>query len=353
MLDKLKELSLYYEELEQKIQDPEFIANNAEYARTLKEMGNISRKVETYREYEALLGRKREAEEIISGEQDAELVFLAREELEELQKKEESLLERLRGLMIQDDEYTGKNLIIEIRAGTGGDEASLFASDLFKIYQKFADNNGLKVEILSSSPSEVGGFKELIFSVSGKDCWSRFRFESGGHRVQRVPTTESQGRIHTSAATVAVLPEGEDVEIDFHESDLKIDTYRSSGPGGQNVNKVSSAIRITHMPTGLIVQCQDESSQHKNKAKALRILKARLYDIEMSQRKKERADERKSQIGSGDRNMRIRTYNYPQNRITDHRIKTNYSLEMIINGNLNNMVEDLTKWETEEKIKFL
>jgi peptide chain release factor 1 len=353
MLEKLKKMSLRHEELERKIQDPGFMANKTEYARALREMGILSRQVERYREYERVLARIAEAEEIVSNEDDGDLVALAREELDELRASERELFEEMKRIVVEDDTHVGKDLIVEVRAGTGGDEATLFSADLFRMYQKFAEAHGLKIEILSTSTSEVGGFKEIIFSVAGAEAWNLLRFESGGHRVQRVPVTESQGRIHTSAATVAVLPEAAEVEIDLKETDLKIDTFCASGPGGQNVNKVATAIRILHVPTGLTVQCQDESSQHKNRAKALRILKARLYDIEMSRREKERAEERRSQIGTGDRNMRVRTYNFPQNRVTDHRIKTSYSLETVIEGGLDKVVEDLRRWDVEEKIKEL
>jgi len=353
MLDKLKELCERYEVLEKNIQDPAFIANKAEYAKALKEMGTLTRKVNKYREYESVVQQIAEAEEIIAEETDRDMIDLATEEMAEHSSRKEELFEEIKGMMLADDTFAGKDLIVEIRAGTGGDEASLFSGDLFKIYQKFAESHNLKIEILSSSGSEVGGFKELIFSVSGGDAWDLLRFESGGHRVQRVPVTESQGRIHTSAATVAVLPEAEEVEIDLKDADLKVDTFCASGPGGQNVNKVATAIRITHLPTGLVVQCQDESSQHKNRAKALRILNARLFDIEETKRNAERSEERRSQIGSGDRNMRIRTYNFPQNRVTDHRIKSSYSLEVVLSGNLDALVADLKGWEIEEKIKNL
>lgn len=353
MLDKLKELNARYEELERKIQDPEFMARRSEYTAALKEMGRLTGRVEKYKEYNKLQTRKIDAEELLSREDDEEMMELAREEIQEMEQREAELVEELKTLLFQDDTHAGRDLIVEIRAGTGGDEASLFAGDLFRMYQKFAESKGLKIEILSSSESEVGGFKELILSISGQEAWNLFRFESGGHRVQRVPVTESQGRIHTSAATVAVLPEAEEVDVEINESDLKIDTYRSSGPGGQNVNKVSSAIRITHLPSGLVVQCQDEKSQHKNRARALRILKARLHDMELTRTMNERAEERRGQIGTGDRNLRIRTYNFPQNRVTDHRTKTSYSLETVIEGRLEKAVDDLVQWEVQEKIKAL
>jgi len=350
---KLEELSRRYEELERRIQDPAFIASGASYAKALKEMGALSRKVKKFREYGLLKERVREAREIIAEENDRELVQLAREELDSLAPREAALVEALKKMMIADDTHAGRDLIVEIRAGTGGGEASLFCGDHFRMYQKFAEAKALGLEILSCSPSEVGGYKEFVFSLSGGEAWDLFRFESGGHRVQRVPATESQGRIHTSAATVAVLPEPEEVEVDVSEGDLKVDTFCASGPGGQNVNKVATAIRITHLPSGLVVQCQDESSQHKNRSKAFRILKARLMDMETSRREEERSAVRRSQIGTGDRNMRIRTYNFPQNRVTDHRTKTNYPLETVIEGGLDKVVDDLRRWEVEEKLKAL
>ncbi|MBU0755736.1 MAG: peptide chain release factor 1, partial [Planctomycetes bacterium] len=332
--EKVKSLAERYHDLEARSSDPQLIKDQVAYQKVLKEMGGLGKISEAFHQYEALITKMRELEELLKEGGDEELTLLVEEELTDLKTEEEKNVKALKRLLVSDDTHVGKSLIVEIRAGTGGDEASLFAADLHHIYQHFAENNHLKVEVLDLSQSEVGGFKEIVFSVSGKKAWELFRFESGGHRVQRVPVTESQGRIHTSAATVAVLPEAEEVEIDVKEADLRIDTYRAGGPGGQNVNKVSSAIRITHLPTGLVVQCQDESSQHKNKAKAMRILKARLYDQALSQAESERADARRGQIGTGDRNMRIRTYNYPQNRVTDHRIKINYSLEIVEQGGL-------------------
>ncbi|MFH1999101.1 MAG: peptide chain release factor 1, partial [Planctomycetota bacterium] len=333
--------------------DPDFIKDQTSYQQALREMGALSKLVEVYHSYERLQKKIHDLQEIIEAREDGDLVELATEELALLYHEGEAITDTLKRLLVQDNRHVGKSVIIEIRAGTGGDEASLFAGDLFRIYQHFAENNRLKVEVLAVSPSEVGGFKEIIFSISGKRAWELFQFESGGHRVQRVPVTESQGRIHTSAATVAVLPEAEEVEIDIKDTDLRIDTYRAGGPGGQNVNKVASAIRITHIPTGLVVQCQDESSQHKNKSKAMRILKARLYDQELTRIESERAQERRGQIGSGDRNMRIRTYNYPQNRVTDHRMKNNYSLTIIIEGGLEKVVNELVEWDMEERLKNL
>ena len=351
MFDKLKELAEQHKELEAKLADPDLIKNQTAYQKILKEIGSISKLVEAYKEHEATLQKIKGLDEIIGSEEEEEMKNLARKELEEFKILEKEKVELLKRLLVRDDTHVGKNLIFEVRAGTGGDEASLFAADLFRMYQRFAENTGLKTEVLDTSHSEVGGFKEITFSISGKKAWESLRFESGGHRVQRVPVTESQGRIHTSAATVAVLLEAESVDIDINDADLKIDTYRAGGPGGQNVNKVASAIRITHEPTGVVVQCQDESSQHKNKSKAMRILSARLYDLELSRVKDERAETRRDQIGSGDRNMRIRTYNFPQNRVTDHRSKTYYSLEIIMAGRLEKIIDDLSEWDVEEKLK--
>ena len=353
MFDKLKAMAERYRRLEEKIANPELMRDPGAYNLALRELGSLSKIVELHREYEELLQKEEELRRMAETEEDEEFVHLAREELEEMGARKEQLVDKLKRLLVRDDRDAGKNLILEIRAGTGGDEASLFAGDLFRMYQRFTEAKGLKLDLLEASRTEVGGFKEIILSVSGADAWDLLRFESGGHRVQRVPATESQGRIHTSAATVAVLPEAEEVEIDVKESDLKIETYRAGGPGGQNVNKVSSAIRITHLPTGLVVQCQDESSQHKNKSKALRILKARYYDMERSRAERERAEDRRGQIGTGDRNMRIRTYNFPQNRVTDHRVKKNYPLEVVMEGGLDKLLADLAEWDVEEKLKAL
>ena len=275
------------------------MSDQAVYQEALREMGGLSRIAEAWKAYKALKTNEADAREMMEAGEDFELVELARLELIELEAQEARLVPKIQELLVRDDTHSGKKLIVEVRAGTGGDEASLFTGDLFRMYQRFAERSHIRVEILDSSPSEVGGFKEIVFALSGKEAWDLFRFESGGHRVQRVPVTESQGRIHTSAATVAVLPEAEEVDIDVKEGDLKIDTYRAGGPGGQNVNKVSSAIRITHVPTGTVVQCQDESSQHKNKSKAMRILKARLYDHEQSRIESERS------ASAGGRSVRV------------------------------------------------
>ncbi len=270
------------------------------------------------------------------------MLTMAGEEIERLEKNQQDSEDRLKQLLIPKDPLDGKNIIVEIRAGTGGEEAALFAADLYRMYARYADAQGWKLEVMNSNDTGIGGFKEIVFSISGKNVYEHLRYESGVHRVQRVPSTESGGRIHTSAVTVAVLPEAEETDIDINNEDLKIDVYRSSGPGGQSVNTTDSAVRITHLPSGTVVTCQDEKSQHKNKAKALRVLRSRLYEVEEAKRQKERAESRKSQIGSGDRSERIRTYNYPQNRVTDHRINlTSHKLEQILQGELDEIVENL------------
>jgi len=289
---------------------------------------------------------------MLEGETDHEMRELAREELSGLEERRDESVTRLKLLLVPRDPLDEKNIITEIRAGTGGDEAALFAADLFRMYSRFAETNRWKIEVMSANEIGIGGFKEVVFSVSGKNVYENLRYESGTHRVQRVPETESGGRIHTSAVTVAVLPEAEETDIDIRQEDLRVDVYRSSGPGGQSVNTTDSAVRITHIPTGVVVTCQDEKSQHKNKAKALRVLRARLYEAEETKRRSERAKERKSQIGSGDRSERIRTYNFPQNRVTDHRINlTLYRLEEIMQGELEEIIDALKVSAREEQLQ--
>jgi peptide chain release factor 1 len=294
---------------------------------------------------------------IIAEGGDEDLVALAQEEIDGLEDQEQALDDEIKLALIADPEENRTKVIFEIRAGTGGDEATLVAGDLFRMYSKFFENHRLKVDLISEARTEVGGFKEIVFGVQGTGAWRLLRFESGGHRVQRVPSTETQGRIHTSAATCAVLPEAEEVEIDIKDEELRIDTMRSSGPGGQSVNKTSSAVRITHLPTDVVVVCQDEKSQHKNKAKAMRILRARLFELKKNEIDEERSAERKDQIGSGDRSARIRTYNFPQNRLTDHRLddteRKNFSLEQVIEGRLEQVIEALEAKDREDRLRNL
>ncbi|MCG6917082.1 MAG: peptide chain release factor 1 [Deltaproteobacteria bacterium] len=342
MFDKLESIEVRYLELEKVLSDPAIIANHREYQKLAKEHADLTPSVQTWRKYKKLSGRLDDNRELLD-DSDPEIRQLAKEDSNELQRQLDDLEEELRELLTPTDPNDEKNVIFEIRAGTGGDEAALFAADLFRMYTRYAELMNWKVDVLSSHVTGIGGFKEVIFSIAGHRAYSRLKYESGVHRVQRVPTTEAQGRIHTSAVTVAVLPEAEEVEVDIEPSDLRIDVFRSSGPGGQSVNTTDSAVRITHLPTGLVVTCQDEKSQHKNKAKALKVLRARLLDAMQEEQREKTAEDRKSQVGSGDRSERIRTYNFPQNRVTDHRINlTLYKLEEILQGYINPIIDSLT-----------
>ncbi len=337
-----------YEGLLKRLSDPEVIRDTALYMRLSKERSDLKPIVEGFREYKKLLHDVREAEDLLrSG--DPELRKLAEEEIETLRKRLPALEKELRIMLLPRDPRDDRNVILEIRAGTGGEEAALFAADLFGMYARYAEQKGWKVEVIESRPTGLGGFKEIIVSIQGRGAYSRLKYESGVHRVQRVPVTETSGRIHTSAATVAVLPEAEEVDVRIDDKDLKVDTYRASGAGGQHVNKVSSAVRITHIPTGIVVQCQDERSQHKNREKAMRILRSRLYELKMGEQEKEISEARKAQVGSGDRSERIRTYNFPQNRVTDHRIGlTIKKLAQVLEGNLDEIIDSLiTHFQTE------
>jgi peptide chain release factor 1 len=353
MLEKLQQIAARYGEVEALLQDPEVFKDAARAQALLREQGRLKGTVFAYRRYLGLLERKAEAEAVLAEGDDAELAELARGELADLERGERETMDELRRLLVDDDPNAGRDVIVEIRAGVGGDEASLFAADLFRMYSRWAERKKFRVELLSATPSDVRGYKEVIFSVAGDGAYDRLKHESGGHRVQRVPDTESQGRIHTSLATVAVLPEAESVEVDIKDEDIKFDTFRAGGPGGQNVNKTSSAVRLTHLPTGLVVTCQDESSQHKNRAKAMRVLRARLFEMEESRRRAERDRTRRSQIGSGDRGERIRTYNFPQGRVTDHRLKENFNVDRIIDGDLDALLDELKRLDIEEKLKTL
>jgi len=352
MFARLKEIEARYRELEQLLSDPALVGKPGVYQKYAKEHSDLSELIETYREYEKIERRIGENQALLQ-ESDEELRELAREEIPQLRESLESLGGKLRILLLPRDPNDGKNVLLEIRAGTGGDEAGLFAGDLFRMYARFAEACGWKVEVMSSTPAGgMGGFKEIIVMVTGKGAYSQLKYESGVHRVQRVPITEAQGRIHTSAVTVAILPEAEEVELQIDPNDLRIDVYHSSGHGGQSVNTTDSAVRITHLPTGLVVTCQDEKSQLKNKHKAMKVLRARLLDAAVKKQHAEISETRKSQVGSGDRSERIRTYNFPQGRVTDHRIgMTSYSLEGFLDGDIRFMIDALQTHFQAEALK--
>jgi peptide chain release factor 1 len=352
--DRLNQIEATYLDLERQLSEPDIYQDRQRYAELARAHSELSEVVSLFREYRTALAEAEEARELLREESEPEMAGFLRDSMRDAEARSEELEERLRLLLIPADTRDEKDVIMEIRAGAGGDEASLFAGDLFRMYSRYADRQGWRVEILSSSPSDLGGFKEIIFAVHGRGAYSRLKYESGVHRVQRIPVTESGGRIHTSTATVAVLPEAEEVEVNIDPADLKVDVFRSTGPGGQSVNTTDSAVRITHTPTGLIVSCQDEKSQLQNKEKALRILRARLLRIEQEKRQREQAEERRSQVGTGDRSERIRTYNFPQGRISDHRIGlTIYRLEEVLDGDLEEIIESLAAAERAEKLKEL
>ncbi len=353
MINKIKEIYDHYNELGEKLADPEIISDQAAYTKLMREHKHLTPIIEKYNEYTANKTALEDSNELLDDpETDEEMRMLAEEEGREAKANIERITEELKVLLLPRDENDDKNVIIEIRGGAGGEEAALFAGSLYRMYTMYAESKGFKYEVLNLYDTELGGIKEISFSISGEGAYSRYKFESGVHRVQRVPETESGGRIHTSTVTVAVLPEAEEVDFEINPTDLQIDTYRSSGAGGQHVNKTESAIRITHLPTGLVVECQDERSQHKNKERALKILRSRLVDMEREKQNAEIASERKSQVGTGDRSERIRTYNYPQGRVTDHRIGlTLYKLEQILNGALDEVIDALITEDQAEKLK--
>ena len=353
MLDKLRKIADRYDEVSKLLESSEICVDPVKSRPLLRERGRLQKTVDLYREFESVLQQKQEAQGLLEAGDDPEMLQMARAEVEQLDQREADLLGELQRLLVDDDPNADKDVIVEIRSGVGGDEASLFAADLFRMYSRYAERHHFKIEVLSAHPSGVKGFKEIIFGMSGPAAYEKLRYESGGHRVQRVPETESQGRVHTSMATVAVLPEVEAVEIDIRDEDVKMDTFRAGGPGGQNVNKTSSAVRLTHEPTGTVVICQDESSQHKNRAKAMRVLRARLFELEQSKRDSERDEDRKTQVGSGDRSERVRTYNFPQNRMTDHRLKENYTLDRVVDGDLAQLFDDLKLFDIEARLKAL
>jgi peptide chain release factor 1 len=351
MFDKLLSVENKYDELMTKLGTAEVQADAVEYRRSAKTLSELEPLVQKFREYKSVEEDIKGARELIDGN-DAEMRDLAREELKTLESRRDVLLQELKVLLIPKDPNDEKDVILEIRAGTGGDEAALFAADLFRMYSRYAERQGWRIELMSSSESGTGGQKEVIASVEGRGVYSRLKYESGVHRVQRVPATEASGRIHTSTATVAVLPEAEEVDIQINEKDLRIDTFCSSGPGGQSVNTTYSAVRLTHIPTGLVVSQQDEKSQIKNRAKAMKVLRARLYEMEMRKQQEAQAKERRGQVGTGERSEKIRTYNFPQSRITDHRINfTTHRLHDVLEGDPGELIDQLTTFYNAEKLK--
>jgi len=355
LLRRLREIGERAGDIEKRLADPATAANGALFGQLAKEHGRLQKTLSPYREYLDTERRRADAEQMTSAETDPELRSLALEEARSLAVRKDELLAQLEDAFLSaEDEEAERDVIVEIRAGTGGDEASLFAADLFRMYSRFAERRRLRVEVMDANPSEVGGFKEITFGVRGAGAYRALRYESGGHRVQRVPKTETQGRIHTSLATVGVLPEAEEVEIAINPQDLRIDTMRAGGPGGQHVNKTESAIRIVHLPSGIEVRCQEGKSQHKNRAEAMRLLRAKLYRETKDRLDRERGALRRSLIGSGDRSERIRTYNFPQNRVTDHRLElTLYNLAAVVDGELDPFVEALARSDREQRLAAL
>ncbi len=351
MIEKLKGIEERFIKLEQLLSDPAVISDQKKYQEYLIEHGELNKIVPVFREYEGFLEELNEAKELLKDD-DPDIRAMAKEEIPELEPKIEALQSELNVLLMPKDPRDDKNVLLEIRAGTGGEEAGIFAGDLFRMYSRYVESKNWKIEIIEKNDSSSGGFKEIVSLVKGKGAFSSFKYESGTHRVQRVPETEAQGRVHTSAVTVAVLPEAEDIDIDINPADLKIDVFRSSGPGGQSVNTTDSAVRITHVPTGAVATCQDEKSQHKNKAKAMNVLKARLFDAKVREEEDKRAAERKGQVGSGDRSGRIRTYNFPQGRMTDHRIGlTLYKLDNIMEGDIQEIIDELKLYNQAQALK--
>ena len=352
LIGKLQQLEAKSEEVQSRLADPEVVSNMSEYTSLNQSYSELQPIVEGYREYREAVGELEGARELQQGADDAEMRAMASEEIASLEQRLEELCDRLRVLLLPRDPNDGKNVILEVRAGTGGDEATLFAAEVFRMYERFAERQRWKVSETDRSPSEVGGVKEVIATIEGDHVFSRLKFESGVHRVQRVPETEAQGRIHTSAVTVAVMPEADEVDVKIEDKDLRIDVFRASGAGGQHVNRTESAVRMTHLPTGIVVSCQDEKSQHKNRSRALKVMMARLYDLKQAEQHNAIASERRSMIGSGDRSEKIRTYNFPQSRITDHRINlTVHNLSDVMDGGLDEVVQALVAEDQAERLR--
>jgi len=352
LLNKLRRLNAKFEQLNQQLSDPEYLKNREKIIELSRERSELIELIKIYNIYEETLKNIEGNKELIDAGGDKELVEMAEEELKDLETKKEKLEEGIKFLLLPKDPNDNKNIIMEIRAGTGGEEAALFAGDLLRMYTRYSELKGWKVELIDINDTGIGGIREATISISGSQVYSNLKFESGVHRVQRVPATEANGRVHTSAASVAILPEAEDVQVDIQPNDLRIDIFRSGGAGGQNVNKVETAVRITHLPTGIVVQCQDERSQLKNRLKAMKVLRARIYDIKLSEQVGEISAQRRLMVGSGDRSDKIRTYNYPQNRITDHRIGlTLYNLSNIIEGELDELIEQIKIADRTEKLQ--
>lgn len=352
MFNRLESVVERFRKLEEDLGNPDLLSNPKEYQQVARERSELASVVEKYAQYKSLKEQMQDTLQMLEREEDTEMRDLMRDEVSDLRARIEANEQELKLMLAPKDPYDDKNVILEVRAGTGGDEAALFVADLFRMYSRYAEMRRWKVEIMDSHPTGIGGFKEIIASINGKGAYSRLKYERGVHRVQRIPVTESQGRIHTSAVTVAVLPEAEEVDVYIDPNEIRVDVFRSSGPGGQSVNTTDSAVRITHIPTGLVVICQDEKSQHKNKAKALKVLRARLLDAMQSEQDARIAQDRKSQVGSGDRSERIRTYNFPQNRLSDHRINlTLYKLETVLAGSLDEVIDPLATYFQSEALK--
>lgn len=354
LFDRLQMLADRYEELGELLSDPDVIADSKRFMELSKEMADLRETVEKYEKYKQVVQQIKDDEEMLSAGLDDEMAAMVKEELSDSKNEKQKLEQEIKILLLPKDPNDGKDLIMEIRGAAGGDEASLFAADLFSMYSKYAERQGWSIEVIDKNMTEVGGFKEIALTINGKNVWSKLKYESGAHRVQRVPVTESAGRVHTSTATVVVMPEEEDVEIDLDPKDIRVDVYRSSGAGGQHINKTSSAVRMTHLPTGIVVAMQDQRSQQQNREKAIKILKARVYDYYKSQEQSEYDENRKSAVGTGDRSERIRTYNYPQNRVTDHRIGLSLNkLDRIMNGELDDVIDALVLYDQTKALEEL